>query len=172
MKTLEIVYRKTLLLLISSTGNGALASSPRLFVGSNWVQGSLSGGQGSWTTEEAHITAHALRESRCMHCSGTTSRPAQVFTPCTGLGECEVSKGLFNLDILKTASYLEVGSQCYIQLSPAFNFRTGNSGKSGETGSCWDPKVPRVVLSTLWPGAVTCCKASHVPPCKNDLGWH
>lgn len=98
--------------------------------------------------------------------------PAQVFTPCTGLGESEVSKGMFNLDSLKKASYLEVGPRCYIQLSPTFNFRTGNSGKSGETGSCWDSEVPRVVLSMLWPGAVTSCKASHVPPRKNDLGCH
>lgn len=60
---------------ISPTGSGALVP----LLGCSWEvtghrEAHLSGGQGSWTTEEAHSTAQALRESRCMHCSGTTSR--------------------------------------------------------------------------------------------------
>jgi hypothetical protein len=111
------------------------------------AQGSQPAGQGSLTTEEADIIARALGshkdQLRSVHafCCSAWGRWAEGFNPC----------------ILGTAPHLGIWPQV-LQLSSASTFRTGNSGKGGETGG----QGP----SRLWPAAVAQCRTPEVLPCR------
>lgn len=94
-------------LVFSPRGDAASASSPPLVLGSHWGQGSQSKGEGSLTAEQRRITTGALRVSRPIACSGTTSRTnSAVSMPLAGYGRVWGVKRLLNLGLLKTVSHL------------------------------------------------------------------
>lgn len=97
----EIIYSsRKMLLIFSSRGDAASASSPPLVLGSYWGQGSQSRGEGSLTAEQRHITKGVLRVSRRIACLGTTSRTNSAASmPLAGYGRVWGMKRPLNLGL-------------------------------------------------------------------------